>query len=222
MSKSKKEVNNNELLTLLPKKEKQEIVKPKEVKTESSVFNNVIQEKTLISITEQNVNTPLLPEKLKKAEVIIFEFTYLALPSKVETTIYTYTEPTIKSNGIILITEAFGRQSFEENILGIKEVFSSCRKPLDKSEIIIDLFSSVLIKAVKQEEWMDRDYNETKVLFDNAVLQTYRELAAKGITTSAAKPNVAKRVNQKPANDPNVYVAGNLPPHSRPTMEDFY
>ena len=124
MSKSKKEVNNNELLTLLPKKEKQEIVKPKEVKTESSVFNNVIQEKTLISITEQNVNTPLLPEKLKKAEVIIFEFTYLDLPSKVETTIYTYTEPTIKSNGIILITEAFGRQSFEENILGILPTIS--------------------------------------------------------------------------------------------------
>lgn len=235
------EKKEDDLLTLNSKKKQIETPKATELNTGflSSVFSSLSNSSPAVKTEEKPViknTTPLekitngLEEKIIVNEIvpvikkpiietipdtIVYEISYQNLKEE-EQVVYTKDLPMIAANYQLVLVNAFGMSNLKELILGRREIKISCILPLESSNIVIDMRGGCFIKVVSEQEWMNREYNETKDLFDNAVLKAYREMAAQGITTAPApttQPNQPKQKQLPAANQTGeeYFPVGNIP-----------
>lgn len=223
----------DDLLTVGPKKIKVvDHSKPKE----ASVFAN-LQPTNVAKPATKSVNG--LEEKVIVAEVpivetppapivpetIVYEITYME--GTVEQIVYARGLPTITEKYILRLYGAFGRSNLREVVLGRKEIKISCNVPLVNPDLQIDMRSGLLIKVVSEADWMTREYDDTKKLFDDAVLKAYREMAAAGITAVTPQPSGAVATGKKkvvplpPPDNEEHFPVGNIPVNRGPIMGDF-
>jgi hypothetical protein len=191
----------------------------------SSVFSSgVIEEKTIaVEKTVEVIEKPVEPEKL------VYEVVFME--GRFERILYTHVLPTFETTGYLRVDNPFGREDFKENILGRKEISASSRKLLEDSEVFINLKTGILVKGIEEEAWMSRDFEETKNLFDRAVLEAYRAFSAQGITTTINNPVnkvVKSSTKDKVVQDTpiaeqeiNPYQAGNIPVKRPPIIQDI-
>jgi len=223
----------DDLLTVGPKKIKVvDHSKPKE----TSVFSNLqptnipkptatksvngLEEKVIVAEVPvvETPPTPIVPE------TIVYEVTYM--DGTAEQIVYARGLPTITEKYILRLYGAFGRSNLREVVLGRKEIKISCNVPLANPDLQIDMRSGLLIKVVSEADWMTREYDDTKKLFDDAVLKAYREMAAAGITAATPQPSgVAtgkkKSVPLPPPDNEEHFSVGNIPVTRGPIMGDF-
>lgn len=223
-----------ELLSL--KKEKTQKVVGK-----SSIFSNIKPEGTSKVISPPKVEgevKPILkglqdtfivketpPIKLEppKVETIVYEISFM--DGKEERVIYSRDLPTVEQKHLLNVVNAFGRSNLRELVLGRREIKISCIGNLDSPNSIIDMRGGVFLKVVAEQDWMEMEYEETKRLFDEAVLKAYREMSAQGITALVQTPTVTPQPLKEqrrnvPDNEENFPV-GNIPVTRPPILGDF-
>lgn len=239
MAKKKDESNlpkKDELLTIGKK------VKIEEPKKES-IFNTTQIEKTIK--VNQPTNVTGIEEKIIAADIpvvekvippivpetVVYEITFMK--NEVEQIVYTRDLPIINEKFLLNISNAFGRSNLKEVVLGKREIKISCNSPLTSTDLTIDMRTGLLIKVVVEADWMNREYADTKKIFDEAVLKAYREMAAQGITAATPntnnpvqgvkrKPNPQTRVNQNQNledDGEDYYPPGNIIPTGRPMLD---
>lgn len=227
----------DELLTLGKK------TKPEEVKKES-VFGNMAKIEQTIRVTskepikdlngiEEKIITSDVPVVAKEIvpvvpETIVYELTFMK--DSIEQIVYTRDLPIINEKFLLNITNAFGRSNLREVVLGKREIKISCNSPLIATDLTIDMRAGLLIKVVSEADWMNREYADTKKIFDEAVLKAYREMAAQGITAQTPNPNQnlvqGKKRPINPKRNPELededfgdYPVGNIPVGGRPLLD---
>ncbi len=223
--------NKDELLSLNKKKViKTVVIDPNSSTPEESVFSTITQpglEKSIV-VSKQKNNTVIkdgIEESTFDAEMsvtntplentppttIVYELTFQS--GDVEVLIYTKTLPVFSDLYQLDIVDAFGRTPLREIVLGRKEIKTSCFTPLKQTQMSIDLRGGLLMKVIPEQDWMNRSYDETKKLFDEAVLKAYRDLAAQGITTPAASKQKGQQRQAPPQQEQerDDYRPGNIP-----------
>lgn len=164
--------------------------KPSAIEMEAIIEEEIIPEETQEVIPEEVV--PPAPSFVD----CYYELTTVNGKGE-EVLIYTKVPPVIDTNKISL-SSVFFKHDFIEIVLKKKKVQVACRgKELESLEL--DISTSILLKAIQPQDWMIRGFEETKVLFDQAVLHAYRlvneEIAS--APTPAAKPKQSQQSNEK-------------------------
>lgn len=231
-NKEKAVESKDELLSLNKKKViKTVVIDPNSSTPEESVFSTITQpglEKSIV-VSKQKNNTVIkdgIEESTFDAEMsvesaplentppttIVYELTFQN--GETEMLIYTKTLPVFSDMYQLDIVDAFGRTPLREIVLGRKEIKTSCFTPLKQTQMSIDLRGGLLMKVIPEQDWMNRSYDETKKLFDEAVLKAYRDLAAQGITTpqtTAPKQKQQRQAPQQQEQERDDYRPGNIP-----------
>lgn len=167
----------------------------------------IVQEEPKVKV----VVPPIIPE------TIVYEISYME--AQKEQVVYSRNLPVIKDNYLLVLDNAFGRSNLREVVLGRREIKISCMLPLKTPNLTIDMRGGTFIKVVAEQDWMEREYEETKKMFDEAVLKAYREMAAKGLTDLGIQP--VKGVVPVPPQETEEeeFPVGNITPNKNIAMK---
>lgn len=212
-NKSQEAEDNEPLLTIKTVQQEQsptnKIVETKAV-DKSSVFTELKEEKPIEIIEKKPLaKTTQLVKKTQEQTTpisLVWEMTFVDL-NNVENTVYTYEDPIFLQDGMVEVHSAFGKSDLAETILNQTTVQTSCKKNLQEENLTIDVKKGTLIKAIPAQSWMSRDFEATKKVFDEAVLDAYRKVSSEIKSKITQKEQVSKKV-------PNVveeYGPGNIP-----------
>jgi hypothetical protein len=120
-------------------------------------------------------NTNSVADNLSNIEGISqwpFEISYME--DSIEKTLYTYYIPTL-SDLELRVRNCFEKIHLKEEVLDYKVVEVLCAQTSEIPNWTLNLNEGILIKAINPEDWMTRDFNLAKSIFDLQVLNTYRE-----------------------------------------------
>jgi len=151
-----------------------------------SIFKEFDEKKVTIqeNITEQIKSDNILPEEehlnTKSEEIVkkgVFEIN-ITLDNVMKTffceeLVFDEINPTV-----LKAINCFGKETLREVIFPYKNIVVSeiCRKDLPSNIIEIDLSENQInLKHLPVNEWMFRNYNDTKTIFDLKVLETFRK-----------------------------------------------
>ncbi len=185
------------------------------VKSPDGLEDKILVKETIV----EKAITPIIPE------TIVYEISYM--DGKEEHVVYSKDLPTVSEKYLLNLSNAFGRSNLKELILGRREIKISCILPLANSDLVIDMRGGAFLKVVTEQDWMTREYDETKKLFDDAVLKAYREYAAQGVTAlPPQQPNGKQPVGKQPQKQiqqqgEDYYPEGNITPDRSEIMGTF-
>jgi len=132
--------------------------------------------------TETNIEKSVFIQKIEEKEVPIIEekiqlfYKIIFIQDKKEKQYFTKTTPEIKG-AVLQLKNAFEKITFSENVLGKRIVTASCKLKLD-AVIRLDLVRGLLIKIGPIENWMNLTKTNVEKIYNERVLNTYRELAS--------------------------------------------
>lgn len=194
-----------------------------------SAFATVLENKPVVPEEPKVSLTPkaVVVEAPKQVKKTVYELTYIN-DTSLEVTLYSYKAPIYANATTLSLTEFFGKELLYENVLGLSEVKSSCKVEYDQEEVLINLTKGVVIKSIDEEAWMSLDYVSTKKLFDDAVLQAYRQASAIKTGHVPVKTQQQRRTSSTPIQpvqdqmmDNEQFPLGNIPVNRQPLINDF-
>lgn len=149
----------------------------------TSVFKEEVEEQTKVqessaSLPLEDLEDPPINKIETKTQAPITEFLYridFTSPRDPNKNLCIFCrEIQISDKSSITVFDAFAFKLFRERILR-QEITMPCRKDLSSTSFAIPLTSKVAIQYIKAESWMNQTEEETKKVFDERVLQVYRQ-----------------------------------------------
>lgn len=145
-------------------------------KEEGSIFEKEAEEP---SVFEQSVEEKVIEEKKVEKPQQYYKITFVQ--EKKQKQYFTKNIPELRGT-ILTLKNAFEKITFEENVLGKKLVTASCKLELD-AIVRLDLNKGVLVIMSPIENWMSADKTNIEKIYNERVLNAYRELASSVIPT---------------------------------------